>query len=231
MSETETPLHRLETVYRRMIERLGTANAPDGALRGVLDGWFYTLEEDVLAEGTIAPDDSARLPGRTNELLEQRLAAVTRSAPMFSAALRGYREPVPIRTLAARHGVPDRFLVQILLQLKAAGLVASTRGSAGGYRLARPPAEVSLGQVMDGGLDLDYKGPQRAARFPCGPPCHKPVWLRCHRGHKPDREPRRGRPPTGACHARSLNAILRNRKLVAPPAGRNMASSAGRGEQ
>ena len=58
-------------------------------------------------------------------------------------------EPVPVRTIAARHGVPPRFLVQILLQLKAAGLVASTRGAAGGYRLACPPEGVSLGQIMD----------------------------------------------------------------------------------
>jgi len=64
------------------------------------------------------------------------------------AANYGSAEPVPIRTIAAKHGVPDRFLVHILLELKAAGLVASTRGAAGGYRLARPPAEVSLGQVM-----------------------------------------------------------------------------------
>ena len=61
----------------------------------------------------------------------------------------GSDEPVPIRAIAERHDVPARFLVQILLQLKAAGLVASTRGAAGGYHLARPPAEVSLGQVMD----------------------------------------------------------------------------------
>ena len=45
--------------------------------------------------------------------------------------------------------MPPRFLVQILLQLKAGGLVESTRGAAGGYRLARPPGEVSLGQVME----------------------------------------------------------------------------------
>jgi len=61
------------------------------------------------------------------------------------AANYGSGKPVPIRTIAARHGVPDRFLVQILLQIKAAGLVASTRGAAGGYHLACPPAEVSLG--------------------------------------------------------------------------------------
>ena len=55
ISETETPLHRLETVYRRLMERLATADTPTGALRNILDGWFFTLEEDVLAEGTISP--------------------------------------------------------------------------------------------------------------------------------------------------------------------------------
>ena len=61
----------------------------------------------------------------------------------------GSGEPVRIRKIAERHGVPSRFLVQILLQLKGAGLVASVRGSAGGYQLLKPPDEVSLGQVME----------------------------------------------------------------------------------
>ncbi len=61
----------------------------------------------------------------------------------------GSGEPVRIRKIAERHDVPPRFLVQILLQLKGAGFVASTRGAAGGYHLIRPPEDVSLGQVMD----------------------------------------------------------------------------------
>ena len=69
---------------------------------------------------------------------------------MLELALRDVStEPVRIRDLAAAHGIPSRFLVQILLQLKSAGLVASTRGAAGGYRLAKPPAEIVLGQIMD----------------------------------------------------------------------------------
>jgi len=60
----------------------------------------------------------------------------------------GSGEPVRIRKIAERHDVPPRFLVQILLQLKGAGLVASTRGAAGGYHLVRPPESVSLGDVM-----------------------------------------------------------------------------------
>lgn len=58
-------------------------------------------------------------------------------------------EPVQIRRIADEHGIPSRFLVQILLQLKSASLVTSTRGAAGGYRLARAPHEISLGEVVD----------------------------------------------------------------------------------
>jgi Rrf2 family protein len=61
----------------------------------------------------------------------------------------GSGEPVQLRCIAAEHGIPSRFLVQILLQLKGAGLVASTRGAAGGYRLARSPQEISLLEVID----------------------------------------------------------------------------------
>ena len=65
------------------------------------------------------------------------------------AAQFGSSEPVRIRRIAERHDVPPRFLVQILLQLKGAGLVASVRGAAGGYYLIKAPHEVSLGQVME----------------------------------------------------------------------------------
>jgi Rrf2 family protein len=58
-------------------------------------------------------------------------------------------EPVQLRKIAAEHGIPSRFLVQIMLQLKGSSLVASTRGAAGGYRLARRPQEISLADVVD----------------------------------------------------------------------------------
>src|SRR6266436_4571983 len=64
------------------------------------------------------------------------------------AARYGTGEPVRIRTIADEHGIPSRFLVQILLQLKGAGFVASTRGASGGYQLVKPPDEISLGEVM-----------------------------------------------------------------------------------
>jgi Rrf2 family protein len=58
-------------------------------------------------------------------------------------------EPVQIRRIADEHGIPSRFLVQILLQLKGASLVVSTRGASGGYRLARAPHKISLSEVIE----------------------------------------------------------------------------------
>ncbi len=58
-------------------------------------------------------------------------------------------ELVQIRRIADAQGIPFRFLVQILLQLKGASLVASTRGAAGGYRLARPPSQITLAEVVE----------------------------------------------------------------------------------
>jgi Rrf2 family protein len=64
---------------------------------------------------------------------------------------RNYGEPQPVRikAIADAQGIPQRFLVQILLQLKTAGLVASVRGAAGGYQLTRPPDKVTLAQVIN----------------------------------------------------------------------------------
>ena len=64
INETETPLHRLETVYRRLVEHLGTADTASGAFRGVVDGWFYALEQDVLADASVDPNDAEELLSR-----------------------------------------------------------------------------------------------------------------------------------------------------------------------
>jgi Rrf2 family protein len=69
-------------------------------------------------------------------------------AMLHLAARHGAAEPAPIRDIAESSAIPRRFLVQILLQLKNAGLVASVRGVTGGYELARPPEEISLGEVV-----------------------------------------------------------------------------------
>ena len=94
ISETETPLHKLETVYRRLVEQLSTAAFPPSALREIVDAWFYTLEEDVLAEDVISPDDVQALAKAVDVLMERRLADVARTTPAFAAALRAYRKSV-----------------------------------------------------------------------------------------------------------------------------------------
>ncbi len=64
-------------------------------------------------------------------------------------------EVIHINDIAVRQSIPEKYLVQILLQLQRAGLVRSKRGATGGYSLARTPGEISLGDViraMDGAL-------------------------------------------------------------------------------
>jgi Rrf2 family protein len=55
---------------------------------------------------------------------------------------------VPIKEIAAEEQIPKKFLEQILLELRKAGLVESARGPAGGYRLVRDPAGISLARVI-----------------------------------------------------------------------------------
>lgn len=56
--------------------------------------------------------------------------------------------PIQIREIAERERIPKKFLEQILLELKRAGLVESTRGVGGGYRLIKRPEDVTVAQVV-----------------------------------------------------------------------------------
>jgi hypothetical protein len=91
ISETETPLHKLETVYRRVAESLQTAEFPPSAFRPVLDGWLFALQ--------------AEAPNEVDEVLERRLASVSQTTPAFSAALRAYRAAVVAGETARAEGL------------------------------------------------------------------------------------------------------------------------------
>jgi len=67
---------------------------------------------------------------------------------LLSLALHGEASPTSVRDIAERTGLPQPYLEQILLALKGAGLVRSKRGVGGGYVLARPPADITLGEVV-----------------------------------------------------------------------------------
>jgi Rrf2 family protein len=63
---------------------------------------------------------------------------------------RHYPEHAALRMedVADEQGVPPKYLPQILIELKARGIVRSVRGKEGGYLLARPPADITLGDVL-----------------------------------------------------------------------------------
>ena len=90
VSETDTPLHRYQTVYRRLVEQLSTSTVRSGGLRSIVDSWFFTLEDEVLAQGTIKASSTASVTQATVALMERRLGMITRSAPAFAAVLRAY---------------------------------------------------------------------------------------------------------------------------------------------
>jgi Rrf2 family iron-sulfur cluster assembly transcriptional regulator len=71
------------------------------------------------------------------------------SRALLSLALRaGDGQPTSVRDIAERTGLPQPYLEQILLALKGAGLVRSKRGVGGGYVLARPAEQITLGQIV-----------------------------------------------------------------------------------
>jgi Rrf2 family iron-sulfur cluster assembly transcriptional regulator len=71
------------------------------------------------------------------------------SRALLSLALRSDETgPTSVRDIAERTGLPQPYLEQILLALKGAGLVRSKRGVGGGYVLARPAEEITLGAIV-----------------------------------------------------------------------------------
>ena len=79
------------------------------------------------------------------------------SRALLSLALHGGTTPVSVRDIAARTGLPQPYLEQILLALKGAGLVRAKRGVGGGYVLARSPDDITLGDIVsavDGPITL-----------------------------------------------------------------------------
>jgi Rrf2 family protein len=76
---------------------------------------------------------------------------------MLDLALNADGSPVPIKAIAERQEIPEAYLEQLIAVLKREGLVNSTRGAQGGYALARPAGQISVGEVLrtlEGGLDL-----------------------------------------------------------------------------
>lgn len=67
---------------------------------------------------------------------------------MLDLALSDSSAPVPLRDVARRQDISDKYLEQIVTPLSRAGLVRSVRGAGGGYLLTRTPAEYTVGEIL-----------------------------------------------------------------------------------
>jgi Rrf2 family transcriptional regulator, iron-sulfur cluster assembly transcription factor len=91
---------------------------------------------------------------------------------LFDIAFYNDGQPTQVKEIAERQAIPPRFLEQIFQDLKRAGIVGSKRGPQGGYLLARPTADIRLGdviQVIEGEIALgeeESKGPPAKLRKP-----------------------------------------------------------------
>ena len=81
--------------------------------------------------------------------------------------------------LAEEQGVPPKYLPQILLELKARGIVKSVRGKEGGYLLARAPAEITLGDVLRAAHGSVFDSPGVTSTD--GPPELRRAWRKLQR--------------------------------------------------
>lgn len=92
---------------------------------------------------------------------EYALRALTMLAEHYDRGL------LPIQAIAQHQNIPKRFLEQILNDLRAGGFVESRRGVEGGYRLARPPEEITLAALirhLEGALIPEPSASARTAR-------------------------------------------------------------------
>lgn len=104
---------------------------------------------------------------------------------MYDLALNAEGGPRSIKSIAECGGIPEAYLEQLIAVLKREKLVVSTRGAQGGYTLARPAAQITVGDVLralEGGLSLvDCLDEDDA----CGKSCACPsriVWMKLRDG-------------------------------------------------
>src|SRR3954449_7556024 len=94
------------------------------------------------------------------------MISITTKSPYALQALaelgrQGAEKPVPIGELARRRDIPVQFLEQLFATLRRAGILRSQRGVKGGYSFARPPAEITVLEIvelLDGPLGRDARG-------------------------------------------------------------------------
>lgn len=91
ISINDTPLHHLETVYRRLMERLATDTEQSGAFKAVVDGWLFEVGEEVTRLKGIGENDP-EFAGAVEGRLNDKLAELSTRNPAFAQVLRAYHQ-------------------------------------------------------------------------------------------------------------------------------------------
>lgn len=104
ISVTDTPLHRLETVYRRLMERLTTDTDGEGAFPALIDTWLYEIGEEVMRLQGIDERDPA-FPAAVEQRLENKLAGLSKRNPAFARVLRAYHQAMERSDFATAQGL------------------------------------------------------------------------------------------------------------------------------
>src|SRR4051812_40638014 len=89
ISINDTPLHHLEAVYRRLIERLETAADGPNAFQAIVEGWLYQIGDEVTRLRGISEEDPS-FADATEQRLEDKLADLSKRNPAYAQVLRAY---------------------------------------------------------------------------------------------------------------------------------------------
>ena len=114
------------------------------------------------------PEGARRVQSSYGVMISQKARYAFKALTAFARL--GRHQALQIADIAASEQIPRKYLEQILLTLKAAGLLASRRGRGGGYELIKDPGQISLGTVL-----RLIDGPM--APLPC---LSRTAYRRCH---------------------------------------------------
>jgi P-loop Domain of unknown function (DUF2791) len=104
ISINDTPLHHLEAVYRRLIERLETAADGPNAFQAVIEGWLYQVGDEVTRLRGINENDPS-FADATEQRLEDKLADLSKRNPAFAQVLRAYHRAMHEGDFATAQGL------------------------------------------------------------------------------------------------------------------------------
>lgn len=157
ISINDTPLYHLETVYRRLMERLETAVDGRNAFQAVVERWLYKIGDEVIRLKGISEDDPA-FADATEQRLEDKLADLSKRNPAFAQVLRAYHRASHEDDMASAQGLLAWLSGQPHTErsvLRAAGTQGKVDGQAsltflsGVLQLLRQSGHAGLVVVLD----------------------------------------------------------------------------------